>query len=181
MSIDACRRAQQSVHAQAQIDEEQFAVDIACDVPMGIFKRLPQIEDVVMVDELAEFGQKRLFWLGQTHQRLRPKMAHNALSHQMQGVVQKPFLTFPAQGRKGLRTFHHRAAISRPTRTHPSGETVEVGLIFASIGKSLGIVSGSVFSALVVMVIVTTLMTPIALKWSLFRKPQVNGTEVDNQ
>ena len=57
----------------------------------------------------------------------------------------------------------------------------EVGLIFASIGKSLGIVSGSVFSALVVMVIVTTLMTPIALKWSLFRKPQVNGTEVDNQ
>ena len=47
----------------------------------------------------------------------------------------------------------------------------EVGLIFASIGKGLGVVSGSVFSALVVMVIVTTLITPISLKWSLFRRP----------
>jgi Kef-type K+ transport system membrane component KefB len=46
----------------------------------------------------------------------------------------------------------------------------EVGLIFASIGKGLGVISGSVFSALVVMVIVTTLITPIALKWSLFRQ-----------
>jgi len=42
----------------------------------------------------------------------------------------------------------------------------EVGLIFASIGKGLGVVSGPVFSALVVMVIITTLITPIALKWS---------------
>ncbi len=46
----------------------------------------------------------------------------------------------------------------------------EVGLIFASIGKSLGVVTDHVFSALVVMVIVTTLITPPALRWSLFRK-----------
>jgi len=46
----------------------------------------------------------------------------------------------------------------------------EVGLIFASIGKSIGVVSGSLFSALVVMVIVTTLVTPVALGWSLFRR-----------
>ena len=45
----------------------------------------------------------------------------------------------------------------------------EVGLIFASIGKSLGVVTDHVFSALVVMVIVTTLITPPALRWSLFR------------
>lgn len=45
----------------------------------------------------------------------------------------------------------------------------EVGLIFASIGKGLGVVSGPVFSALVVMVVITTLITPIALKWSFFR------------
>jgi Kef-type K+ transport system membrane component KefB len=51
----------------------------------------------------------------------------------------------------------------------------EVGLIFASIGKGLGVVSGSVFSALVVMVVVTTLITPIFLKWSLFRAPGVKG------
>lgn len=45
----------------------------------------------------------------------------------------------------------------------------EVGLIFAGIGKSMGLVSGAAFSALVVMVIVTTLITPLALKWSLSR------------
>lgn len=46
----------------------------------------------------------------------------------------------------------------------------EVGLIFASIGKGLGVVDDSVFSAIVIMVIVTTLMTPTMLKWSLERK-----------
>ena len=46
----------------------------------------------------------------------------------------------------------------------------EVGLIFASIGKGLGVVTDHVFSALVVMVIVTTLITPPALRWSLFRE-----------
>jgi len=45
----------------------------------------------------------------------------------------------------------------------------EVGLIFASIGKGLGVVSDSVFSAIVIMVMVTTLITPLGLKWSLFR------------
>ncbi len=45
----------------------------------------------------------------------------------------------------------------------------EVGLIFASIGKSLGVVNDAVFSALMIMVIVTTFMTPLGLKWSLFR------------
>lgn len=41
----------------------------------------------------------------------------------------------------------------------------EVGLIFASVGKSVGVVSGSLFSAVVLMVIVTTLITPIALRY----------------
>ncbi len=45
----------------------------------------------------------------------------------------------------------------------------EVGLIFASIGKSLGVVTGATFAAVVIMVIVTTLLTPMALKWSLSR------------
>lgn len=45
----------------------------------------------------------------------------------------------------------------------------EVGLIFASIGKALGVVTDSLFSAVVLMVIVTTLITPLALRWSLFR------------
>ena len=46
----------------------------------------------------------------------------------------------------------------------------EVGLIIAGIGKGMGIVSASVFSAIVVTVIATTLVTPPALKWSLVRK-----------
>jgi Kef-type K+ transport system membrane component KefB len=50
----------------------------------------------------------------------------------------------------------------------------EVGLIFANIGASLTvqgerIVDAAAFSAIVVMVIVTTLITPPALKWSLGR------------
>jgi Kef-type K+ transport system membrane component KefB len=50
----------------------------------------------------------------------------------------------------------------------------EVGLIFANIGLGLSIageniVSKATFSALVVMVIITTLITPPALKWSFSR------------
>jgi Kef-type K+ transport system membrane component KefB len=50
----------------------------------------------------------------------------------------------------------------------------EVGLIFANIGMSLTvkgerIVDAAVYSAVVVMVIATTMITPPALKWSLNR------------
>ncbi len=45
----------------------------------------------------------------------------------------------------------------------------EVGLIFASIGKSLKVVDDAVFSALVIMVIVTTLITPPILSLILKR------------
>lgn len=51
----------------------------------------------------------------------------------------------------------------------------EVGLIFANMGMALvlagtPIITPSLYSAIVVMVIVTTLVTPPALKWSLGRK-----------
>ncbi len=42
----------------------------------------------------------------------------------------------------------------------------EVGLVFASIGKSLGVINDELFSALVMMVIVTTVLTPPALKFA---------------
>jgi Kef-type K+ transport system membrane component KefB len=50
----------------------------------------------------------------------------------------------------------------------------EVGLIFANIGLALSvqgehIIAPATFSAVVVMVIVTTMATPPALKWSLGR------------
>ena len=56
----------------------------------------------------------------------------------------------------------------------------EVGLIFAGIGATLmlpsadgvsvPVISSAIFGAVVIMVVITTLLTPIALKWSLGRK-----------
>jgi Kef-type K+ transport system membrane component KefB len=51
----------------------------------------------------------------------------------------------------------------------------EVGLIFADMGASLmfdgrPVLAGPVFSAVVVMVVLTTMLAPPALKWSLSRK-----------
>jgi Kef-type K+ transport system membrane component KefB len=53
----------------------------------------------------------------------------------------------------------------------------EVGLIFAGIGATLmlpsatgvdqPVISSAIFGAVVIMVIITTLLTPVALKWSL--------------
>ena len=61
----------------------------------------------------------------------------------------------------------------------------EVGLIFAGIGATLmlpsasgvsrPVISSAVFGAVVIMVIITTLLTPIALKWSLGRKRKSKG------
>jgi Kef-type K+ transport system membrane component KefB len=50
----------------------------------------------------------------------------------------------------------------------------EVGLVFASIGRSLGVVSTEVFSAIVLMVIVTTFATPPWLK-ALFADKVATG------
>jgi Kef-type K+ transport system membrane component KefB len=49
----------------------------------------------------------------------------------------------------------------------------EVGLIVASIGITEGVVPQSTFSAVIGMVIITTLLTPPTLRW-LFRKPKTN-------
>jgi Kef-type K+ transport system membrane component KefB len=46
----------------------------------------------------------------------------------------------------------------------------EVGLIFATIGKSLGVISDEVFSVIVIMVIFTTLLTPPILTFLLKRE-----------
>ena len=56
----------------------------------------------------------------------------------------------------------------------------EVGLIFAGIGAtlmlpsptgaSIPVISSAIFGAVVIMVIITTLITPIALKWSMGRR-----------
>jgi Kef-type K+ transport system membrane component KefB len=45
----------------------------------------------------------------------------------------------------------------------------DVGLIFAAIGKGLGVVSDALFSAMVIMVMITTRLTPPLLKITLAR------------
>jgi Kef-type K+ transport system membrane component KefB len=61
----------------------------------------------------------------------------------------------------------------------------EVGLIFAGIGATLmlpsadgvshPVINSAIFGAVVIMVIITTLLTPVALKWSLARKRKREG------
>jgi Kef-type K+ transport system membrane component KefB len=43
----------------------------------------------------------------------------------------------------------------------------EVGLIFASMGRSIGVVNDQMFSAIVVMVVVTTVIAPPWMKWCM--------------
>jgi Kef-type K+ transport system membrane component KefB len=45
----------------------------------------------------------------------------------------------------------------------------EVGLIFAAIGKGLGVIDSQLFSSIVLMVVITTVIAPSMLKWSLRR------------
>jgi Kef-type K+ transport system membrane component KefB len=46
----------------------------------------------------------------------------------------------------------------------------EVGLIFASIGRVMGILDTSLYSVVIIMVLLTTLVTPPSLTWALGRK-----------
>ncbi|MBA2648104.1 MAG: cation:proton antiporter [Legionella sp.] len=48
----------------------------------------------------------------------------------------------------------------------------EVGLVFASIGRTLGVISDNLFSAIIIMVIITTVMTPPLLKIRYARKKE---------
>jgi Kef-type K+ transport system membrane component KefB len=52
----------------------------------------------------------------------------------------------------------------------------EVGLVFAAIGRSLGVIDDAIFSAIVLMVIVTTLMAPPLLKIAV-RNHRNNSTD----
>ena len=64
----------------------------------------------------------------------------------------------------------------------------EVGLIFAGIGATLmlpaangasqPVISSAIFGAVVIMVIITTLITPIALKWALGKRHRARSRRV---
>ena len=51
----------------------------------------------------------------------------------------------------------------------------EVGLIFASMGKSLGVVSEQMFAAIIVMVLITTIIAPPWMKHAMRRQDLLEG------
>ena len=52
----------------------------------------------------------------------------------------------------------------------------EVALIVASKGQQVGLIDGELFAPIVIMVIVTTLITPILLKVAFKDKPEKEAT-----
>ncbi len=52
----------------------------------------------------------------------------------------------------------------------------EVGLIVAAVGLSAGLLSSEVFSSIVGMILLTTLVTPPLLRWSFARAPKLDDT-----
>jgi len=46
----------------------------------------------------------------------------------------------------------------------------EVGLVFAGVGKTIGILLNELFSVIIIMVLLTTLVTLPALAWAVRRK-----------
>jgi Kef-type K+ transport system membrane component KefB len=56
----------------------------------------------------------------------------------------------------------------------------EVGLIVAGVGVTAGVLTSEVYSTIIIMVVVTTIITPIWLKIE-YRKEQKNGDNASNQ
>jgi Kef-type K+ transport system membrane component KefB len=52
---------------------------------------------------------------------------------------------------------------------------VEVALIVASMGKSLGVLNDALYSVIIIVVLLTVLMTPALLKWAIERKSGLIG------
>ena len=53
----------------------------------------------------------------------------------------------------------------------------EVGLIVAGIGVSSGVLSPNIYTTVIIMVAVTTLITPVWLKYAYRKEPQLNNDE----
>jgi Kef-type K+ transport system membrane component KefB len=72
----------------------------------------------------------------------------------------------------GFGALHNKNHIAIGIGMMPRGE---VGLIFAAIGKSLGVLNDELFSAIVMMVIVTTLIAPPLFKYYMRRSEVMSG------
>ena len=56
----------------------------------------------------------------------------------------------------------------------------EVGLIFAGIGKAIGVVNEGLFSAVVLLVMLTTVLAPIALRMTMGVSPNPAPNAADS-
>jgi Kef-type K+ transport system membrane component KefB len=54
----------------------------------------------------------------------------------------------------------------------------EVGLIVAGIGVSSGVLSPNIYTTVIIMVAVTTLITPVWLKLAYRKEPKPNNDEL---
>jgi len=72
----------------------------------------------------------------------------------------------------GLGASHENSRLMVGVGMMPRGE---VGLIFVSIGKTLGVIDDQLFSAIVLMIIVTTLLTPPLLKALIKKRYRTAG------
>jgi Kef-type K+ transport system membrane component KefB len=54
----------------------------------------------------------------------------------------------------------------------------EVSLIFASLGKSLGLLNDQLFSVIVIVMLFTTFITPPLLKWAIERQELLASVRV---
>ena len=57
----------------------------------------------------------------------------------------------------------------------------EVALIVASKGAAVGLMKAVFFGPIIIMVVVTTIITPILLKLVFGKKPQEGNTESENK
>jgi Kef-type K+ transport system membrane component KefB len=96
---------------------------------------------------------------------LEPRVAWLSLVLTVAAVLGKLAAGLPAYGRA--------SPLSVGIGMVPRGE---VGLIFAGTGKALGVVGDALFSAIVLMVVATTLAAPPGLKWSFSRAEAAGRT-----
>ena len=57
----------------------------------------------------------------------------------------------------------------------------EVSLIFASLGKSLGLLNDNLFAAIIIVMLVTTFITPPLLKWAIERQELLASVQANPQ
>ncbi len=108
-------------------------------------------------------------------QRLRETLPEDQPTPQAVVLIYKDYISFHDMLGRGAKRAHAVSCVARDRLAVRFGMMPrgEAGLIFAGIGKSIGVVDDSLFSAVILIVMVTTLLTPVALRWTVQPMPNV--------